>query len=112
MGGGTLAVLPTKKIKNLLGGYCPISGGWEAGQGLFSAFIGIVNVKTRLQIIAVSQTERGLLLTDPVGNIVAPAAFGHEGVEDEDLFFGGPATVGETPFQNLQVFGFGQGFGG
>jgi hypothetical protein len=78
----------------------------------FSALIGIVDVEACLQIIAVGQTQPGLLFTDPIGNIVAPAAFGHEGVEDEDLLLGWPATVGETPFQNLQVIRFTQGFGG
>ena len=70
--------------------------------------VGFVEVKKCLDVGAVEEAAVALHLLEFFGLVIAPAAFGQEGVEDENLFFVGSAAMDKTPLEDLVVRGAGE----
>src|SRR5882762_5236540 len=70
--------------------------------------VSLVKVKKGLDVRPVSETSLPLHLLKLAGLVVAPAALGQKGIEDQNLLIVRPPTVRKAPLQNLIVRRAGQ----
>jgi len=70
---------------------------------LFPFFVVVVDIEGSLHVGAVWTAHFLLLFGDPIGHVVSPASFFHEGVEDKDFLVVGFAAVFKTPLEEFFV---------